>query len=222
MKKLLMVFAAFLVANTINAQATDHTFEFVDKSGNIVPDGSVITVNTVEDNGLELILPIPLAVKATGETDKGGTIKVDASAMPNGSFKICSFGNCILKSTPCIFNSSKGKLNNITKESIAAEWIPAEEGTWTATLQLQVVDPEYDDMNEAYVYNKVTADGPKVTVHFEYGQSAGIDDLTSNPSSCGLEYYNVLGQKVSSPQKHVTIVRYKDGKNYRVKKVICK
>lgn len=216
-----MVFAAFLVANTINAQATDHTFEFVDKSGNIVPDGSVITVNTVEDNGLELILPIPLAVKATADTDKGGTIKVDASAMPNGSFQICSFGNCILKSTPSVFNSSKGKLDNITKESIAAEWIPAAEATWTATLQLQVVESEYDDMSESYVYN-VIADGPKVTVYFEYGQSAGIVGLTSNSSSCGFAYYNLSGQKVSAPKKGVTIVRYQDGKNYRVKKVICK
>ncbi len=211
MKKILLVFAALLAANTITAQEADHTFEFVDEAGNIVPDGTVITVNTVEDNGLELLLPVPLAVKATGETDKGGTIRVDASGMPNGNFQICSFGNCISSSTPCIFNSAKGKLNPATQKSIAAEWIPTAEGAWKVTLQLQVVEPEYDDMSEEYIYDKVIADGPKVTVLFEYGASAGIDSHSSTLPSSPMAYYNLSGQKVSGPQKGVNIVRYQDG-----------
>lgn len=200
------------------AQEVDHTFDFVDESGNVVADGSVITVNTVEDDGMDLLMRVPLAVKAQGTTDKGGTIKVDASQMPNGSFQICSFGNCISKSKACVFNSSKGLLNNATKKSIAAEWIPTSEGTWTASLQLQVVEPEYDDISEDYTYNKVIADGPKVTINFEYGKTAGIHDVFSSTVSKPVAYFNLSGQRLSGAQKGITIVRCQDGKSYKIKK----
>ncbi len=218
MKKTLIVLAAFMAASTLYAQ-TDHTFEFVDGSGNIVSDGSVITVNTTEDDGFcDIQMPVPLAVKATADTDKGGTIRVDASAMPNGSFQICSFGNCIAKSEACVFLSAKGKLNNATKESIAAEWLPLAEGTWTATLQLQVVEPKYDDMSEEYVYDKVVADGPKVTVVFQYGNGTGISAPLSLHPSHPVAYYSLSGQRLSGTQQGVTIVRTEDGRSYKVKK----
>lgn len=218
MKKTLIVLAAFMAASTLYAQ-TDHTFEFVDASGNIVSDGSVITVNTTEDDGFgDIQMPVPLAVKATADTDNGGTIRVDASAMPNGSFQICSFGNCIAKSEACVFLSAKGKLNNATKESIAAEWLPLAEGTWTATLQLQVVEPEYDDMSEEYVYDKVVGDGPKVTVVFQYGNGTGISTPLSSHLSHPVAYYSLSGQRLSGTQQGITIVRTEDGRSYKVKK----
>lgn len=234
MKKILLVFAAFLVANTIQAQLPsvviktmeglpvqdiNHTFEFVDEAGNIVEDGSVLTVNTVEDDGFDLLMRVPLAVKSTDNTDKGGTILVDATSMPNGSFQICSFGNCIAKTSACVFNSSKGKLNKATEKSIAAEWIPTAEGSWTATLQLQVVEPEYDDITEDYIYDKVIANGPKVTINFEYGKTSGISEATlSSTISKPIAYYNLAGQRVMGVQKGITIVKCQDGKSYRVRK----
>lgn len=202
------------------AQSVDHTFEFVDESGNIVADGSVITVNTLEDDGIDQLMRVPLAVKATSDTDKGGTIQVDASAMPNGSFQICSFGNCISKSVASVFNSSKGALNKATQKSIAAEWIPTDaDKTWTATLQLQVVEPEYDDMSEEYVYNKVIADGPKVTIQFAKGQASGIAGVTTTASTLRpVAYYNVAGQRVNGLQEGITIVKGEDGKSYKVQR----
>lgn len=201
------------------AQSIDQTFEFVDEQGNIVADGSTITINTVEDDGIDLLMRVPLAVKATSNTDKGGTIKVDASAMPNGSFQICSFGNCIAKPRACIFYSAKGKLNKATQKSIAAEWMPTAEGAWTATLQLQVVEPEFDDISEDYVYDKVIADGPKVTVKFAYGESTGIkgvayDQTASEP----VAYYTLSGQRVAGVQPGITIVKCQNGKSYKVNK----
>lgn len=61
--KLLVLSAVAFVCSTANAQ-TDGTLQFVDKNGNVVPDGSTITVTEVEDDGMgSMLISTGLSIK---------------------------------------------------------------------------------------------------------------------------------------------------------------
>ena len=53
MNKIFTFVCAFLaMAGVVSAQGIDNTFQFVDKDGNVLADGSTITATEVEDDGL--------------------------------------------------------------------------------------------------------------------------------------------------------------------------
>ena len=56
MKKIFTLLAALFVISTAWAQETDNTFQFTDLEGNPVADGTVIVVNTPNEEGQMLSL----------------------------------------------------------------------------------------------------------------------------------------------------------------------
>ncbi len=212
MKKISTLLLPLLLFPLGMAAQVDHTFEFVDGSGNIIADGSTLTVDQLESTGFDFFMSIPVGVKATTETTDGGCIKVVADNLPNGSFQICSFGNCVQTSTPSTFYSAKGALRAVDKTTIAAEWMPLDYAAWTLTLQLQTVEREYDDLSECYVYDKVKADGPTITVHMVYTDPTGIASIeTDNKQTVPVAHYSLSGQRLAQPVKGINIVRRADG-----------
>lgn len=212
MKKISTLLLPLLLFPLGMAAQVDHTFEFVDESGNIIADGSTITVDQMESDGFDIFMSVPVGVKATTETTDGGCIKVIADNLPNGSFQICSFGNCVKTSTPGTFYSAKGALRAIDEATIAAEWMPLDYATWTLTLQLQTVEREYDDLSECYVYDKVKADGPTITVRMVYTDPTGIASIeTDNKQTAPIAHYSLSGQRLAQPVKGINIVRRADG-----------
>lgn len=190
----------------------DHTFEFVDNKGNIIADGSTITVDQLESTGFDVYMSVPVGVKATKETTDGGCIKVTADNMPNGNFQICSFGNCVMTSTPGTFYSSKGALRSVDNTTIAAEWLPTDYATWDLTLQLMTVEREYDDLTETYVYDKVKAEGPTINVRMVHPDPTGIASVTADSRQAApVARYTVSGQRLNGPVKGINIVRRADG-----------
>ncbi len=212
MKKLSTLLLPLLLFPIGMAAQVDHTFEFVDENGNIIADGTTLTVNQMESDGFDIFMSVPVGVKATTETTDGGCVKVMADNLPNGTFQICSFGNCVMTSTPGTFYSAKGALRAIDNTTIAAEWMPLDYATWTVTLQLQTVEREYDDLTETYVYDKVKTDGPTITVHMVYADPTGIASVTSDSKQTApVARYSLSGQRLTQPVKGINIVRRADG-----------
>ena len=57
MKKIFTLLAALFVISTAWAQETDNIFQFTDLEGNPVADGTVIVVNTPNEEG-QMVVPL--------------------------------------------------------------------------------------------------------------------------------------------------------------------
>ena len=113
----------------------DQTFVFVDDQGNIVPDGSVITVAAINDEGQ---MVVPLKVKNVEGDGAAVSMYETIDALPNGGWQTCAFGNCMTLSATGY--SAKNIISGTDASDIQTEWMP-EQGkyaTWTATLQIHV------------------------------------------------------------------------------------
>ena len=217
MRKVYFLLLSLLLLPIGMQAQVDHTFEFVDNEGNIIADGSTLTVGQLESTGFDLYMSVPVGVKATKETTDGGCIKVTADNLPNGNFQICSFGNCVMTTTPGTFYSSKGALRPVDNTTIAAEWMPTDYATWNLTLQLMTVEREYDDLTETYAYNKVKAEGPTINVRMVYTDPTGIASVVSDSKQTApTARYSVSGQRLNGPVKGINIVRRADGSTTKV------
>ena len=92
MKKIFTLFFALFALTTVWAAETDNVFQFTDLEGNPVADGSVITVNTLNEEGQ---MVVPLMVKNVSGEAAAATLFETIDAMPNGTWRTCAFGNCM-------------------------------------------------------------------------------------------------------------------------------
>ena len=146
----------------------DETFQFVDEQGNVVTDGTVITVNELDEDGQ---LVVPLYVKNTSGQKAAVSMYETIDAMPNGEWQTCAFGNCMsLEETGY---SPKNIVAADYNASIQTEWIPTEGGyaTWEATLQIHVFNivskMQFGQVIES-AGDEIIGYGPTVTIRFEY------------------------------------------------------
>lgn len=203
MKKLFTLMAAMLTACMAFAQ-TDQTFQFVDKAGNVVADGSTIVVSELNEEGM---MVVPLFVKNMSGEKAAVSMYETIDAIPNGQWQTCAFGNCML--LPETGYSSKNIVGADFNVGIETEWIPVagQYATWEATLQIHVFD--IVKQSKFGVTTEVPGDnvigyGPKVTVRFEY----------KNPSALQSEAYTVY-----SPADGTLTFYYDDQKLNRQGKV---
>lgn len=220
MKKIFTLCVSLLALGaTAMAQEVDGTFCFVDDKGNVVPDGTVIEVNTLNDQGQ---MVIPLFTKKMVEENAAGALYEDVSAMPNGDYSTCCFGNCVGMSylVSNDYYSSKGVVKDNTAATIQTEWIPeaGKYASWTATLQIRVfniVSKTVFGITTESAGNMVIGFGPTVTVNFNYSDPASIsaDGVTEKPMV--VECLNANGQRVSSSARGLRIVRLDNGKTIK-------
>ena len=238
MKKIL-TFITLLLAMTTNgmAQQVDGTFQFIDEHGNVVPDGSVITVSDINAEGQ---MVVPLWVKNTSgqkaavsmyenidakpiayAMDEGELeLDDDGNPIPLPNWQTCAFGNCMnLKQTGY---SAKSIVSGDYNASIQTEWQP-EEGkydSWTATLQIHVFDIKTKTVfgqTTEVAGDEIIGYGPKVTVNFFYNsESASIRNLQEGQRE--VARYSLTGRRLNAPSRGINIVRLANGK--AVKKIV--
>lgn len=169
MKKIFTFCVSLLLLGTLaHAQDVDKTFLFFDGQGNEVADGTVITINELDENGQ---MVVPLFVKNTAGQKAAVSMYENIDAKPNGIWQTCAFGNCMMLSETGY--SPKNIVAEDYNASIQTEWIP-EEGqyaTWEATLQIHVFNittkKQFGQTIEV-AGDEIIGYGPKVTVRFEY------------------------------------------------------
>lgn len=192
----------------------DQTFVFVDDQGNIVPDGSVITVAAINDEGQ---MVVPLKVKNVEGGGAAVSMYETIDALPNGGWQTCAFGNCMTLSATGY--SAKNIISGTDASDIQTEWMP-EQGkyaTWTATLQIHVfniITKTVFGMKQEVAGEEIIGYGPKVTVNFVYNsESAHISGIAADHQP--KEYFNVRGQRIDGPQKGLNIIRLANGKTIK-------
>ena len=167
MKKLFTLCALMLLGIGAFAQV-DETFQFIDEQGNVVPDGSVLTVTVIDEEGKMIV---PLSVKNTSGARAAVSMYETIDAKPNGDWQTCAFGSCMILTETGY--SSKGFAEADYNANIETEWIPEEGGyaSWTATLQIHVFDIKTETVFGKPVEkpgDNIIGYGPKVTVNFVY------------------------------------------------------
>lgn len=219
MKKLFTLCAAMLMGSAMAFGQVDQTFQFVDKDGNVVADGTTWTVSEkVEDLFYGLMIPSELSVKNTSGEDVLCSIDYQVTQLSGGTFQICFPGTC--SSAGEVMDKPLNK--DMSAESVApgavvdleSEWVVRPfgsdveaTGTCTATLQLKVMNP----IEEGAFVPTVKAYGPKITVVFSNNGTTGIGSVEAVGGKKVEAYYSLSGRRLSVPQKGLNIVKFADG-----------
>ena len=226
MKKISTLVLFLLTAIMAGAQV-DQTFQFIDENGNVVPDGTVITINTLtpDDFGGPSMMAIPLSVKNVSGQRAAVSMYEDIDQKPHGDWTTCAFGNCMaLHETGY---SAKSIVAGDYQHAITTEWIPEEgkDAVWDAKLQIRVFNIKSESSFGQSIEvpgDEVIGYGPTVTVRFVYGEQAagekhwwGYTSLGDQLSSLGVrnpDTYNcaifIPGNNDVASGKSITAVRF--------------
>ena len=198
----------------------DNTFQFQDADGNEIADGTTLTLTTITQGANGPQIPTGLYIKNVSGAKTAGSLSINISNMPNGSFASCAFGSC-LPAWPVagIYESAK-KIVDATDpaENIETEWIPDDYADWTATVQLET--RAISSSRFGQTAGSVIGYGPKVTLHFVYADPAGIKGVTTDKDGKKevKAIYSVNGAQLTGLQHGLNIVRYTDGTTAKVMK----
>lgn len=219
MKKFFTILASVLALGfaTASAQEVDNTFQFQDAQGNVIADGSTITLNKYENGQISS----GLFVKNISGEKVAGNVNFDLSQMPNGTFSSCVFGLCrTQEGATSSWDSTKGiKQADAPAEDMLTEWIPepGKYASWTCTFQLvtREITQKVTKFGTKEEAGEITGYGPKITVNFVYSDPTGINSVGYDNSTVK-EVYNVGGIQQKGLPHGLNIVRLANGKTVKV------
>lgn len=223
MKIKTLLAAAIMAVCGMNAMAqTDlETFQFVDKNGNVVADGSEITVYEPETVNGSLQINSGLFVKNTTGKDQAVGLDLNITNMDNGQFSCCfpsnckdvfSAGNFVDVNTPGLFLIEEGE-----QQSLMSEWKPAAYGKCQAVFQLKVYNVVELDIEGTKIpdVGDFKAYGPKVTINFMYLDPTGVNGVVDNANAKVVNRYNAAGMRINSAVRGLNIETLSNGKTIK-------
>lgn len=227
MKKIFTLFVALFCTVTMFAQDTKGMFEFADKDGNVVPNGSTLTKTEVEKSGTRLQINTGLFVKPVkpelnGEK-LGVKMRVEVENLDHGTIQYCLLGSCMVASEKGTFYSPSDFVK--TLGDLATEWFmgtdkegKALKGEATVKLTLvacKKVSLGFNDFDiEEFEWQEV-GDCSSVTVKFVYDGTTAINGVTNNANATVVARYAADGTRLSAPQKGLNIVKLSNGKTVK-------
>jgi hypothetical protein len=222
MKKIFTLCFAALTLGTTSVWAqngVNSTFQFVDATGKTIENGSIVTVSKAEPDAFgSLQMSTGLFIKNTTSVAAASTMSIDLTNMPSGtSYQCCAFGNCLYYSTSTMSTSAKGILKANTVNDIQTEWYPTtgKYQSWSATLQLRVLDISTNTLGEQVAGNNIIGEGPKVTVSFVYSDPTDINGVNTNGQVSIVTRYSANGQRLSAPAKGLNILKLSNGQTIK-------
>lgn len=223
MKIKTLLAAAIMAVCGMNAMAqTDlETFQFVDKDGNVVADGSEITVYEPETVNGSVQINSGLFVKNTTGKDQAVGLDLNITNMDNGQFSCCfpsnckdifSAGNFVDVNTPGLFLIEEGE-----QQSLMSEWKPAAYGKCQAVFQLKVYNVVEQDIEGIKIpdVGDFKAYGPKVTINFMYLDPTGVNGVVDNANAKVVNRYNAAGMRINSAVRGLNIETLSNGKTIK-------
>lgn len=223
MKIKTLLAAAIMAVCGMNAMAqTDlETFQFVDKNGNVVADGSEITVYEPETVNGSVQINSGLFVKNTTGKDQAVGLDLNITSMDNGQFSCCfpsnckdifSAGNFVDVNTPGLFLIEEGE-----QQTLMSEWKPAAYGKCQAVFQLKVYNVVEQDIEGIKIpdVGDFKAYGPKVTINFMYLDPTGVNGVVDNSNAKVVNRYNAAGMRINSAVRGLNIETLSNGKTIK-------
>lgn len=227
MKKIFTLFVALFCTVAMFAQDTKGMFEFADKDGNVVPNGSTLTKTEVEKSGTRLQINTGLFVKPVkpelnGEK-LGVKMRVEVENLDHGTIQYCLLGSCMVASEKGTFYSPSDFVK--TLGDLATEWFmgtdkegKALKGEATVKLTLvacKKVSLGFNDFDiEEFEWQEV-GDCSSVTVKFVCDGTTAINGVTNNANATVVARYAADGTRLSAPQKGLNIVKLSNGKTVK-------
>lgn len=203
------------------AQTDLETFQFVDKDGNVVADGSEITVYEPETVNGSVQINSGLFVKNTTGKDQAVGLDLNITNMDNGQFSCCfpsncrdifSAGNFVDVNTPGLFLIEEGE-----QQTLMSEWKPAAYGKCQAVFQLKVYNVVELDIEGTKIpdVGDFKAYGPKVTINFMYLDPTGVNGVVDNSNAKVVNRYNAAGMRINSAVRGLNIETLSNGKTIK-------
>ena len=227
MKKIFTLFVALFCTVAMFAQDTKGMFEFADKNGNVVPNGSTLTKTEVEKSGKRLQINTGLFVKPVkpelnGEK-LGAKLRVEVENLDHGTIQYCLLGSCSVASEKGTFYSTSNFVE--TLDDLATEWIMGtdKEGKalkCEATVKLTLVACQkkssgFDEFGIEQFEWEEKGDCSSVTVKFVCDGTTAINGVTNNTNATVVARYAANGTRLSAPQKGLNIVKLSNGKTVK-------
>lgn len=227
MKKIFTLFVALFCSVAMFAQDTKGMFEFADKNGNVVPNGSTLTKTEVEKPGKRLQINTGLFVKPVkpelnGEK-LGAKLRVEVENLDHGTINFCLLGSCSVASEKGTFYSTSNFVE--TLDDLATEWImgtdkegKALKGEATVKLTLvacQKKSSGFDELGIEQFEWEEKGDCSSVTVKFVCDGTTAINGVTNNTNATVVARYAADGTRLSAPQKGLNIVKLSNGKTVK-------
>lgn len=227
MKKIFTLFVALFCTVAMFAQDTKGMFEFADKNGNVVPNGSTLTKTEVEKSGKRLQINTGLFVKPVkpelnGEK-LGVKMRVEVENLDHGTIQCCLLGSCSVASEKGTFYSTSNFVE--TLDDLATEWImgtdkegKALKGEATVKLTLvacQKKSSGFDEFGIEQFEWEEKGDCSSVTVKFVCDGTTAINGVTNNTNATVVARYAADGTRLSAPQKGLNIVKLSNGKTVK-------
>ena len=215
MKKLFTFIVLLTAGLTASyAQAINDSYQFVDKDGNIIENGTTVVRNEPEIDpfGGVAFLSGLYVKNVSAPSNYSVRIHTTITRLDNGNVQVCFPTLChnydFVGSTN---KSEEGKVASGDAKSIQAEWLPANAtsyGECIVTHQAMALEP----FGKTWLENE----GPSVTVHYIFADPAGIQQVQTNRQAI---WHDAEGRLLSAPRHGLNIVRLGDG---TVRKVYLK
>lgn len=227
MKKIFTLFVALFCTVAMFAQDTKGMFEFADKNGNVVPNGSTLTKTEVEKSGKRLQINTGLFVKPVkpelnGEK-LGVKMRVEVENIDHGTIQYCLLGSCSTASEKGTFYSISNFVEKL--DDLATEWVMGKDkegkalkGEATVKLTLvacQKKSSGFDEFGIEQFEWEEKGDCSSVTVKFVCDGTTAINGVTNNTNATVVARYAANGTRLSAPQKGLNIVKLSNGKTVK-------
>lgn len=205
MKKLFTLMVCLFAGFSVQAQS-DFPLQFVDKDGQVIPDGTWLDITEFEEDDIfgEIMVPAKVWVKNVSDEMVYGGGSYTIQCISNGSFQTCFPSNCMSRSSEGTFTTGKEAIMPSQLRDMQTEWLPEGEGMCLVTYQLLT----FRKVGNNYLPD---GDGPAITLSFLYGNVTGI--TTPAPSE-GAEdemkngkWFNLSGQATNYPRRGIYIKR---------------
>jgi hypothetical protein len=205
MKKIFTLVFMALMTSFAFAQNAKEVLQFVDKDGNVVPDGSVVNITEGEEDFWgDLMFPTGLYVTNSYDEDLDLRVDYNVTSLPNGSFQICFPMSCMYANATGSYKTNSGSMKAGEKRDLQAEWIPTKEAYGTCSVELQLV-----------LTKGLGSKGPKITVNMIYSDPASVNNLNGKGAT-EVARYNAAGQRIDADQRGLHIVKLSNGKTMKV------
>lgn len=204
------------------AQTDLETFQFVDKNGNVIPDGTTLTINETEVKDGILQISTGLYVKNNTNTIQAIALDYDIQTIPSGNYSICYPGVCqnytsvgLITKGPALVDPSDPNYTN--PSDLQAEWFPSAYGESTMTIQIKVHDVTTEEIFGLTIPSagEFKAYGPKITLNLVYADPTGINGVYDKTAARAVSHYNAAGLRLNSAVKGLNIEKLSDGKTIK-------
>ena len=200
--------------------AQDFPLQFADANGNIIADGTVLTLDqpTVEASEFDdaVMILSGVYVKNTTVNDLNCGTEYSITQYSNGDLQTCFPSSCIQRHGVGTWKSEVGIISGNELKNMQTEWIPTEAGTLDAEFQLLT----YKLNPVTYKYT-VEDEGPKIKMHFVYDPASirTLDNKATAVSS--VTYFSLDGREVAAPTHGIYLMKvsYANGRTTTSKRM---